>query len=129
MSSKRALLFFVAKLDSNTSAPVLHPRLFFWVSLRVRHQLSVWARLAESQDGKLPFHQGHLWGKGLAAGGRRLEDASDARPAREPGCVLLGCQGVGFLCLRRSYHMPLITVVTGVSRDLCVYVDSNLIIH
>lgn len=36
------------------------------------------ARMERGQGGKLPVHQGHLWGKGLAAGGRRLEDANDA---------------------------------------------------
>lgn len=82
------------------------------------------ARLAKGRSGQescLSTNQGHLWGKALAAGGRRLEDAGDARPAREPG-------------MPRSVYPPVsemgvivcsfIAVVTGVSRDLraCVRV-------
>lgn len=57
---------------------------------------------------KLPFHhQGHLWGRGLAAGGRRLEPASDAGEE-------VSSAGDGVM-----YAPPFITAVTGVSRDVC----------
>lgn len=53
------------------------------------------ARLDRGQAGKLPFHQGHLCGRGLAAGGQRLEGASDAHPAQELGSLLVRL-GVGY---------------------------------
>lgn len=89
------------------------------------------ARLETGQDSKLPFHQGHLWGKGLAAGGRRLEDASDAHSVRELGC-LLACQGVGFVSLRWSYSMPLYHCSDRCKQRsvcVCVCVNPNLISH
>lgn len=45
-------------------------------------------RLDSRSGRKVVFSQGHLWGKGLAAGGRRLEDAIDGHPAQEPGSLL-----------------------------------------
>lgn len=43
--------------------------------------------LGQGQGAAMPIYQGHLWGEGLAAGGRRQEDANDAHPAQELGCL------------------------------------------
>lgn len=57
-------------------------RLGSFVGVRVRGASAVGlARLGLGQGGPMLAHQGHLWGEDSAAGGRRLEDASDARPA------------------------------------------------
>ncbi len=81
------------------------------------------AHLEKGQPRKLPFHQGHLWGKGLAAGGGRPEDASDAQSGHELGCPL-GCQGGGSSVWDGVILCRFVIVVTGVSRDLCVLIQA-----
>lgn len=41
------------------------------------------ARLGLGRGGPMLANQGHLWGEGSEAGGRRLEGASGARPGPE----------------------------------------------
>lgn len=95
--------FLVTKRDSN---PKLQRCIVIFVGVVVLSATSVdgMVRLQGFQGGKSVFSQGHFWG--LAAGGRRLEDASDAHLTQEPE-LSDWMPRRGKSGLRSNYNMPL----------------------